>query len=114
MTNQFIPLTLHEHFFGINRAHNYTSNFVSNAVVPPTQFEGVAKPSAPIIPSVVSNVSNTVTAPDTGKILIGDFIWKYRWEISLIAIAIAGTVLYVYSQKKNDEEPKTQSNYKWV
>lgn len=118
MKHQFGPLTQQESFFGVNRTNAGTSNFVPKAVVPPSQFEVVTKTPAIEIPSTATTSSNlliTPTAPtisantntielNEGGILLSNFLWKYRWEIGITTAVVVGVGIYLYTQKKKEED----------
>ena len=105
MNEQFIPLTQQEFFFGVNHTLKSINKNSLKAVTPPTQFEVVLKPSASNLQLVSS--SNAIVTSENSNMLFGDFLWKYRWHITLLSVAAIGIGIYVYSQKKKDQESKT-------
>lgn len=105
MNEQFIPLTQQEFFFGVNHTLKSINKNTLKAVAPPAQFEVALKPSASNLQLVSS--SNTIVTSDKSNLLFDDFLWKYRWHITLISVATIGIGIYVYSQKKKDQESKT-------
>ena len=106
MNPKFIPLTRHEMFFRITPKTNLSTGGV---VIPPVLISKVA--STPINVSYVSPTPNTsintdVIAQQQVGFVFQDFLWKYRWEIGIGAIVVAGTIWYVYSVNQSEERKR--------
>ena len=53
----------------------------------------------------------TTTQQQIGFVLT-DFLWKYRWEIGLGSILVAGGIWYGYSLNQSEEKKrKTQNGF---
>jgi hypothetical protein len=55
--------------------------------------------------------SNLIAQQQIGFVLT-DFLWKYRWEIGIGSILVAGAIWYGYSLKQSEEKKrKTQHGF---
>ena len=94
MKPQFTELTPKELFFG--NAQKFQTA-APKAIFQPTQ-----------IPSYDSNL---IAQQQIGFVLT-DFLWKYRWEIGLGSILVAGGIWYGYSLNQSEEKKrKTQNRF---
>ena len=68
-------------------------------------------PTAIFQPASIPSDSNLIAQQQIGFVLT-DFLWKYRWEISIGSILVAGGIWYGYSLNQSEEKKrKTQNRF---
>jgi hypothetical protein len=104
MNPQFLPLTRHEMFFGITPNGNFSTGGATNSteLITKAAATPVNKPYIPPSPNLPHN-SDMIPNQQT-EFLLTDFLWKYRWEIGIGSILIAGAIWYGYSVSQNEEK----------
>ena len=106
MNPQFRSLTRHEMFFGFTP----NTNLSNGGVVNKTELISKVAPT----PMNVPYVSPTPNIPvNTGLIAqqqaawsFSDFIWKYRLEIGIGSIIVAGAIWYIYSVDQKEKKKR--------
>ena len=94
MKTQFVELTPKEIFF-------------MNA----PKFQPAA-PSAIFQPAPIPSYDSNLIAQQQIGFVLTDFLWKYRWEIGIGSILVAGGIWYGYSLKQSEEKKrKTQNGF---
>jgi hypothetical protein len=91
MKHQFVEVTTKEIFFG-------------NA----PKFQ-TAAPTAIFQPASIPSDSNLIAQQQIGFVLT-DFLWKYRWEISIGSFLVAGGIWYGYSLNQSEEKKRKTRN----
>jgi hypothetical protein len=94
MKTQFVELTPKEIFF-----------------MNPPKFQP-ATPSAIFQPATIPSYDTNLIAQQQIGFVLTDFLWKYRWEISIGSILVAGGIWYGYSLNQSEEKKrKTQNGF---
>ncbi len=106
MNPKFIPLTRHEMFFGITPDTNLSTGGAINptALITKVAATQVNKPYIPPTPNIFIN-TDIIAQQQIGFVLT-DFLWKYRWEIGIGSILVAGAIWYGYSLNQSEEKKR--------
>ena len=98
MKTQFLELTPKEIFFGNAPKFNSAA---TGALLKTAAASQVIMQPAPI-PSFNTNLIGQQQA----AFIFQDFLWKYRWEIGIGSVLIAGAIWYGYSVNQSEEKKR--------
>jgi len=92
MKTQFVELTPKEIFFG-------------NAPKFKSAATGALLNTALIMqPAPIPSFNTNLIGQHQAAFIFKDFLWKYRWEIGIGSILIAGAIWYGYSINQSEEK----------
>jgi hypothetical protein len=98
MKTQFVELTPKEIFFG--NAQKFQTA-ATGALINTT-----AAPKVIISPEPIPSYDSNLIAQQQIGFVLTDFLWKYRWEISIGSILVAGAIWYGNSVSQSEERKR--------
>lgn len=98
MKIQYVELTPKEIFFG--NAPKFQSAATGTLLNTAAGSQVIMQP--PPIPSFNTNL----IAQQQAAFIFQDFLWKYRWEICIGSILVAGAIWYGYSVNQSEEKKR--------
>ena len=98
MKIQYVELTPKEIFFG--NAPKFQSAATGTLLNTAAGSQVIMQP--PPIPPFNTNL----IAQQQAAFIFQDFLWKYRWEICIGSILVAGAIWYGYSVNQSEEKKR--------